>query len=100
VSEFRFSQRADDDLFNIADYTLRTWGKSQTHRYLSELEKCFRLLASNPGLGRACDSVLAGVRRMEKGRHVIFFREEAGGILVCRILHQGMLPGEQTFDDE
>ena len=92
---FRFSQLADDDLLNIAQYTLRTWGKLQTDRYLSELEQCFRLLASNP----AFDSVLPRMRRMEKGRHVIFFREEPDGILVCRIPRQSMLPGRHEFED-
>jgi toxin ParE1/3/4 len=100
VSGLRFSQLADDDLLNIAEYTLRTWGKSQTGRYLSELEQCFRLLAGNPGLGRPCDSIVRGMRRMEKGRHVVFYQEEPDGILICRILHQGMLPGQHEFEDD
>jgi plasmid stabilization system protein ParE len=36
---------------------------------------------------------------MECGRHVIFYREDAGTILVSRILHQRMLPGGQDMDD-
>jgi hypothetical protein len=30
----------------------------------------------------------------------VFFREELGGILISRILHQSMLPEKQAFDDE
>jgi plasmid stabilization system protein ParE len=37
---------------------------------------------------------------MEHGKHVVFYREEDGGILVCRILHQRMLPQIQAIDDE
>ena len=46
-------------------------------------------------LGRTCDHIRHGLRRMERGEHVIFYRESAGGIRVSRILHQRMLPGLQ-----
>jgi plasmid stabilization system protein ParE len=36
---------------------------------------------------------------MECGRHVVFYREDAGGILVSRILHQRMLPERHAIDD-
>jgi plasmid stabilization system protein ParE len=36
---------------------------------------------------------------METGQHVVFYREESGGILVSRILHQGMLPERHSVDD-
>ena len=41
----------------------------------------------------------AGLRRIEIGRHVVFYREDAGGILVSRILHQRMLPERHAIDD-
>ena len=37
---------------------------------------------------------------MEQGRHVVFYREEPGGILISRILHQRMLPEQQAIDDD
>jgi len=37
---------------------------------------------------------------MERRKHVVFYREDAGGILVFRILHQRMLPERQAIDDE
>jgi toxin ParE1/3/4 len=58
------------------------------------------MLAGNPALGRSCDYVRPDLRRMECGRHVVFYREDAGGILVSRILHQGMLPGRHAIDDD
>jgi toxin ParE1/3/4 len=39
---------------------------------------------NNPELGRTCDHVRPGLRRMEYGRHVLFYRIEAGGIIVYR----------------
>jgi hypothetical protein len=31
---------------------------------------------------------------------LLFYREEPGGILICRILHQSMLPEKQAIDDD
>jgi toxin ParE1/3/4 len=100
VALFRFSRRAEADLLSIGAYTLRTWGENQAVRYLADLEACCRMLADYPALGRTCDDVRPGLRRMESGRHVVFFREDAGGILVSRILHQCMLPERHVIGDQ
>jgi toxin ParE1/3/4 len=100
VPKFRFSHRAEADLFNIGLYTIRTWGEIQTDRYIRQLEDCCQLLGNNPMLGRACDEIRQGLRRMKQGKHVVFYREELGGVLICRILHQSILPEKQAIDDE
>lgn len=58
------------------------------------------MLADNPALGRMSNDIRTGLRRMEHGRHVIFYREAAGSILISRILHRSMLPERQSIDDE
>jgi toxin ParE1/3/4 len=100
VTTFRLSRLAEADLMNIGTYTLRTWGEDQTIRYIDGLEACCQRLADNPELGRACDHIRPGLRRMEHGRHVVFYRIKAGGVLVSRILHQRMLPEKQSIDEE
>jgi toxin ParE1/3/4 len=97
VAAVRFSRRAEADLFDIATYTLKTCGASQAAYDLDELEACCQSLADNPSLGRACDDVRPGLRRMEQGKHVIFYREHKGGILVSRVLHQRMLPEQHAI---
>lgn len=92
MTAFRFSQRAEADLLEIGAYTLRRWGEDQTARYIDDLEACCQMLAANPALGRVCDEIRPGLRRMECGRHVVFYRHETGSILVVRILHSRMLP--------
>lgn len=98
MAVFRFSRRAEADLLSIGAYTLRNWGEDQTIRYIDDLEACCQMLADNPELGRACDDVRPGLRRMERGRHVVFYREGGGGILISRILHQRMMPERRAFD--
>jgi toxin ParE1/3/4 len=100
VAAFHFSRRAEADLLEIGSYTLQTWGVDQVIRYLDQLEACCQRLANIPASGRSCADVRPGLRRMEHGKHVIFYRQQQrGGIVISRILHQRMLPGEQAIDD-
>jgi toxin ParE1/3/4 len=101
VPEYRLSRLALADLQSIARYSLRQWGLEQAERYLDELGRILNLLAASPALGRACEQVRKGYRRMEHGRHVIFYRARPrkAGIDVVRILHERMLP-KKHFDEE
>lgn len=99
MATFRLSRRADADLLSIGVHTLRTWGQAQAIRYLDELEACCQRLADNPEIGLASDHVRPGLRRMEQGKHVVFFRPEPGGIIVSRILHERKLPERLAIDD-
>ena len=98
--EIRFSRLAETDLFEIGAFTLQQWGERQALQYLGNLEACCRRLAGNPELGRRCDHIRPGLRRMEHGRHVIFYRLEQKTIRISRILHQSMLPERQSIDEE
>ncbi len=100
MTTFRFSRRAEADLLSIGVYTLHTWGEAQVIRYIGDLEACCQTLADNPKLGRSCDHIRPGLRRMEQGKHVIFYRQKPGGILISRILHQRMLPEKHTIGDQ
>lgn len=84
---------------DFGTYTLHTWGEDQAIRYIDGIATCCRQLADNPELGRACGHVRPGLRRMEHGRHILFYRIESTGILISRILHQRMLPERQNIDE-
>lgn len=92
MSKYHLSALAEIDLADIADYTTDVWGGKQAELYLDSLVQCFVRIAQMPSLGRACDSVHAGFRRIEEGRHVIFYQPRGRGVFVSRILHQSMLP--------
>jgi toxin ParE1/3/4 len=98
VAVFRLSRLAEADLMDIGQYTQQTWGTDQTIHYLDELEACCQRLADRPKLGRACDQIRPGLRRMEQGMHVVFYRIEADGIFVSRILHVAVLAERQNID--
>ena len=98
MATFRFSRLALADLYDIGLHTLRTWGEEQAGRYISKMEKW--LLADKPTVGRLCGEVRPGLGRMEQGKHVVFYREEPGGILISRILHERMLPEIVSIDED
>ena len=84
---------------SVGEYTLRTWGAAQAVRYLSEIETCCQGLAERPLSGRTCEEIRSGLRRMEHGRHVVFYRKQSDGILISRILHQSMMAKRHSIDD-
>jgi toxin ParE1/3/4 len=99
LSGYRFSRLARLDLIEIADYTVDMWGVAQAEGYLDGLDGGFKRLVQNPQMGRACDSIRKGYRRIEQGKHVVIYRTDGEGIFICRILHQGMLSRRHLFED-
>lgn len=88
---FELTRAALEDLKAIARFTAQRWGVRQRNAYLKEMDLVFRQLARNPGMGRACDEILAGYRKFPHASHVIYYREQdADSILVIRILHVAM----------
>ena len=89
---------AELDLADIADYTVDIWGPLQADLYLNSLFECIDRIAQLPGLGRPADALHLGFRRIEQGKHVIFYRVDSGdGIFIARVLHQSMLPTRQSL---
>jgi toxin ParE1/3/4 len=93
-----FSRLALADLKAISRYTIQEWGAEQAIRYMDAIQECIRELAKSPLMGRACDKVETGYRRMEHGRHVIFYRRKEDGIFLGRVLHQRMLPRRHVVE--
>jgi toxin ParE1/3/4 len=91
VKGFDLTRSAQSDLKAIARFTEDRWGVRQRNAYLREIDRVFRALARNPMMGRACDEVRAGYRKLAHGSHVIYYKQpEAGFVLVVRILHVTM----------
>lgn len=99
MADYRFSNLARLDLIEIGDYTLDHWGIEQVTRYLESLERGFERIAANPEIGRKCDRLRKGYRRMEHEKHVVFYRRDDSGVLIVRILHQRVLPEQQAMGE-
>ena len=92
MARVRISTGAEEDIDQIASYTISSWGAAQADRYLSRLEEGFGALAANPSIGRPCNSLQRGLRRFEVEKHVVFYFPEPDGVLIVRVLHSSMLP--------
>jgi toxin ParE1/3/4 len=93
----RYSARAEDDLYEIAIFTMGQWGIAQADRYIAGLEEFCELIANFPGIGRECDEIAPRLRRMEHESHVIFFFPKDDGILVSRVFHQKRNISDEEF---
>jgi toxin ParE1/3/4 len=92
MGKLRLAVEADRDLDSITDYSVRAWGESRAARYVADLEACCRSIVNRPLLGRSCERIHPGLRRIEQGKHVIFYMLQGHDVLVVRILHQSMVP--------
>jgi toxin ParE1/3/4 len=90
MDKYRLSNRADSDIAEIADYTVRQFGIKQARRYRDGLEAVFQRLAQYQNSGRSAGHLAPGLRRMKYESHVIFFLHDEAGVLIVRILHQRM----------
>jgi len=90
VGKFHLTNRAVNDLFDIADFTIQSFGIGQARFYRDGLNNCFGILAENPRLGRSADELAPNLRRYEHQSHVVFYIPKDVGILIVRILHQRM----------
>jgi toxin ParE1/3/4 len=87
VSEYRLTKRADNDLLEIFIYGIEQFGEAQAERYQHQMIDCFRLLASNPRVGRMAETIGNGVRRHEHGRHVVLYEDAPYGVLILALVH-------------
>ncbi len=97
MKQTTYSQRARQDLLNITTYTIETWGIAQAIRYLDSLESACERLSLTPNIGRDCSRLAFGLRRLEHGKHVIFYTLKVTSLRVERILHQSQLPLGNDF---
>jgi len=91
VRPFDLTRSAKADLKSIAKFTQSRWGVRQRNAYLKEIDQVFRSLAENPLMGRPCDEIREGYRKLPHGAHVIYYKQPSEHeVLIVRILHGTM----------
>jgi toxin ParE1/3/4 len=91
VSRYLLSPAAQADLEQTWDYTHDRWGVDQAEEYLRELQHAIDRAAANPRIGRACNEIRPGYRKLAAGSHTLFYRVTAEDVIdVVRVLHQRM----------
>ena len=91
MSGYLLSPAARADLEEIWDYTAGRWDVDQAEEYLRGLQHASERAAANPRVGRACDEIRPGYRKLAAGSHTLYYRVSADGIVdVVRVLHERM----------
>ena len=91
AKRFKVTKRARADLLAIGRFTEKEWGLVQRDYYLKQFDDAFHLLGENPMLGKTCEDVLPGYRKIPQGSHVIYYKV-TDSVEVIRILHERMEP--------
>lgn len=86
MNSYTLSLAAEADLREIYFYSLEQFGFAKAEAYTEGLANALSLLAENRKMGRSFEKVRPGLRRHEHSRHSIYYRIEANGILILRIL--------------
>lgn len=91
MSGYLLSPAARSDLEDIWNYTLQRWDAIAAEDYLRQIQRVIERAAANPEIGRPCDEIRPGYRKLAAGSHVLFYRLTANDLIdVVRILHQRM----------
>ncbi|OFZ97314.1 MAG: plasmid stabilization protein [Betaproteobacteria bacterium RIFCSPLOWO2_02_FULL_62_17] len=77
---------AETDILEIWDYIAEE-SVAAADRWVDRLDEQFRVLATQPMMGRARDELAPGVRSFPFGRYVVFYVPLDDGIDVVRVLH-------------
>ena len=87
MRRFDLTRSAKADLKSIAKFTQSQWGVRQRNTYLKEMDQVFRSLAENPLMGRPCDEIREGYRKLPHGAHVIYYKQPTDNeVLIILIL--------------
>jgi len=89
---------AEVDILEIWDY-IADDNVATADRWVDRLDEQFRVLASQPMMGRARDELAPGLRSFPFGRYVVFYVPLDGGIDVVRVLH-GARDVDAVFNPE
>ena len=77
---------AEADILEIWDY-IAADSFAVADGWVDRLDEQFRVLATQPLMGRARDELATGVRSFPFGRYVVFYVPLDDGIDVVRVLH-------------
>ncbi|MBW8882472.1 MAG: type II toxin-antitoxin system RelE/ParE family toxin [Asticcacaulis sp.] len=88
---YKLTADAEYDFAAIYEYSLGTFGRTQADKYALLLIDAFEFLVASPHAGREFHP-RPNTRRLVQESHILYYRAEASGILILRILSQHQDP--------
>lgn len=87
---YKLSKLAEEDIYQIARYTIQQFGVTQAKKYHNDLKQTFELLAKAPWIGRECNWVCNGMRRFEFKIHSIYYLPKNDTLFITRLIHHSI----------
>ncbi len=88
MADYELSERAEQRLAEIYEYSIEEFGLKTARRYLNGLHQTFGRLAENHNIGTDLSEVRPATRRLVHESHVVYYEPTAAGILIVEVLHQ------------
>lgn len=86
MHEYRLSELAAQDLFDIALYGMEHFGLEASFNYRDMLKERLERVAEHPERYPLVEHIRRGYRRTVCGVHSIYYRIEADEVVIIRIL--------------
>ncbi len=86
MAKYQLTTEAEVEIEGIYDYSILNFGLQTARDYFFGLHQRFQLLADNPSWGSDYGYIAPDLRRYEYRSHSIYYRPQAGGILIVRVL--------------
>ncbi len=91
MMQTQISKKAQDDLIEIWEYTLKKWSINQADKYFQILTDTINAIANEPNMGKSYERLRKGYFGFHIKSHIIFYKIDNGDTLkIIRILHQRM----------
>lgn len=87
MSTFFLTRRANIDLIDIEEYSLRKWGKDQTETYMDDLYVAFSKIANEPEIGVLRYNCSFPFYMAPARQHFAIYKPFEEGIIIATILH-------------
>ena len=87
MSKFFLTRRANIDLLEIEEYSLRKWGEEQTDIYMDDLYQKFAEIAKRPEVGRLRYDRSFPFYMAPAREHFVIYKPMDKEIIIATVLH-------------
>ncbi len=93
------SPAAQQDLRDIYQFGLQTWGRLQSSDYLDHLKARFIALTSQPRIAVERPELAQNIRSLPVKSHVVFYRLQTNQLEIVRVLHRRQDPNRHLMPE-
>ncbi len=91
MPSYQLTCKAEEDINDIARYTLKQWGKAQSMRYAEKLERCFQAVVDGVAYSYQFSEVYPQVKVCRCEHHYIFYiYPDKRQPVIIAVLHERM----------